>query len=133
MTARSPRGRSPAEWTTLALSLLIVGALVATALREEANLQGSAGAGVDVTFDEENATLRGDRFSVPYTVMNTGSTAIASAEIWIEVYDGERLVESAEVTVQFLPLNGKQDGIYVTALDPVTHTFRGRLESLQFP
>jgi uncharacterized protein (TIGR02588 family) len=133
MTARWLRTRSLAEWTTLALSLLIVGALVATALREEADLQGSAGAGVDVTFDEDNVTLRGDRYYVPYTVVNTGSTAIASAEIWIEVYAGERLVESAEVRVQFLPLYGKQDGIYVTALDPATHTFRGRLESLQFP
>jgi len=133
MNARWLRGRSLAEWTTLALSLLIVGALVATALREEANLQGSAGAGVDVTFDEETTALRGDRFYVPYTVVNIGSTAIASAEIWIEVYDGERLVESSQVTVQFLPLNGRQDGIYVTALDPATHTFRSRLESLQFP
>ena len=56
-----------------------------------------------------------------------------SAEIWIEVYDGERVVESAEINVQFLPLQGKQDGVFVTTQDPASHFLRGRIESLQFP
>ena len=70
---------------------------------------------------------------MPYTVLNSGEQALTSAEIWIEVYDGERLVESTEVTVEFLPLQGTQEGMYVTTLDPATHRLVGRLESLQFP
>jgi uncharacterized protein (TIGR02588 family) len=122
----SGRGRrSNAEWVTLALSLFVVGALVAVALVEEARRQQVDLSSVQVTFESF--------YYVPYTVRNTGRDAISSAEIWIEVYDGEELVESAEILVQYLPLQGKQDGIYVSAHDPRTHDMRGRLESLQFP
>lgn len=133
MTARSQRGKSAAEWATLALSVLVVGALVAVALVEESRRQQGDGTGLQVTFDTERAVARGDSFYVPYTVRNTGSDAISSAEFWIEVYDEEVLAESAEVTVEFLPLQGKQDGVFVTTHDPTTHTLLGRLESLQFP
>jgi uncharacterized protein (TIGR02588 family) len=68
-----------------------------------------------------------------YTVLNTGSEAISAAEIWIEVSDGERVVESAEITVQFLPLRGKQDGVFVTTRDPKIYPPQSRVESLQFP
>jgi uncharacterized protein (TIGR02588 family) len=132
MTARFWRGRSTAEWVTLGLSLLVVGILIAIAIREESDWRDNE-AGVTVTFDEEAGTLHGNRFYVPYTVTNTGADAISSAEIWIEVFDGERRVESAEITVEFVPREGTQDGIYVSAFDPATHTLRGRLESLQFP
>jgi uncharacterized protein (TIGR02588 family) len=130
----SGRGRrSNAEWVTLALSLFVVGALVAVALVEEARRQQVDLSSVQVTFDREHTTSRESFYYVPYTVRNTGRDAISSAEIWIEVYDGEELVESAEILVQYLPLQGKQDGIYVSAHDPRTHDMRGRLESLQFP
>jgi uncharacterized protein (TIGR02588 family) len=125
--------RSNAEWVTLALSVFVVGALVAVALVEEARRQQVDQSSVQVTFDREHTTTRESSYYVPYTIRNTGGNAISSAEIWIEVYDGELLVESAEILVQYLPLQGKQDGIYVSAHDPRTHGFRGRLESLQFP
>jgi uncharacterized protein (TIGR02588 family) len=70
---------------------------------------------------------------VPYTALNTGSEAISAAEIWIEVSDGERVVESAEITVRFLPLRGKQDGVFVTTRDPKIYPPQSRVESLQFP
>ncbi len=133
MTAGGERRRSAAEWVTLSLSVVVVGALVAVALIEESRRQEADGAGLQVTFDTERAVARGERYYVPYTVRNTGSSAISSAEIWIEVFDQEELAESAEVTVQFLPLQGKQDGVFVTSRDPATHTLMGRLESLQFP
>ena len=125
--------RSNAEWVTLALSVLVVGALVAVALVEEARRQQVDQSSVQVTFDRDHTTSRESSFYVPYTVRNTGANAISSAEIWIEVYDGEQLVESAEILVQYLPLQGKQDGVYVSAHDPRSYGFRGRLESLQFP
>jgi len=58
---------------------------------------------------------------------------VSSAEIWIEDFDRDHLLESAEIVVPFLPLRGKQDGVYVTRLDPEIHVFRARLESFQFP
>ena len=133
MTRRDAEGRSPAGWVTLALSILVVGALVAVALVEESRRGEMGGEPLEIVFDAERSQTDGERYYVPYTIMNTGPQAISSAEIWIGIYEGERLVESSEITVAFLPLEGRQDGLYVTTLDPATHTARGRLVSLQFP
>lgn len=126
-------GRSLAEWVTLGLSLLVVGTLIAVAVEEESLRQQEGGSSLLVTFDVDDSRREGESFFVPYTVLNTGSEAISSADVWIEVYNDASLVESAEITVQFLPLQGQQRGLYVSAYDPATHTLRGRLESLQFP
>jgi len=133
MTQHLARRKSIAEWVTLSLSVLVVGALILVALVEESRRQDGDGTALQVTFDTEGATTQGENFYVPYVVLNTGSEAISSAEIWIDVYDGERVVESAEITVQFLPLQGKQDGVFVTTRDPASHALRSRIESLQFP
>lgn len=133
MTEYAARRRSSAEWVTLSLSVLVVGALIIVALVEESRRLDGDGTGLQVTFDMEGAAARGESFYVPYTVLNAGSEAISSAEIWIEVVDGERIIESAEINVQFLPLQGKQDGMFVTTHDPASHALRSRVESLQFP
>ena len=133
MTGISPRRKSTAEWVTLSLSVLVVGALIVVALVEESRRQQADTEGLQVTFDTEHVAKRGESFYVPYTVLNTGSEAISSAEIWIDVADGDRVVESAEIGVQFLPLQGKQDGVFVTGRDPARYTLRSRIESLQFP
>lgn len=133
MIRNAARRQSAAEWLTLSLSILVVGALIVVALVEESQRQQEGAAGLQVTFDTERAAKRDESFYVPYTVRNTGSDAISSAEIWIEVSDGERIVESTEINVQFLPLQGKQDGVFVTTRDPATYALRSRVESLQFP
>lgn len=130
---RGARRRSAAEWVTLSLSVLVVGALIVVALVEESRRQEADPAALRVTFDTERTTARGESYYVPYAVQNTGSDAISSAEIWIDVYDGEQLVESAEIIVQFLPLQGRQEGVFVTAYDPASHSLESRVESIQFP
>ena len=133
MSVRRRAERSWAEWVTLALSVAVIGMLLAVALREESRVLGNDETYIEVTFDPVRATKRDGAHYVPYTVTNTGAVAIESAEIWLEVHDQGELVESAEVLVQFLPISGAQHGIFVTAVDPDGHEFRSRLESLQFP
>jgi uncharacterized protein (TIGR02588 family) len=133
MTGAAARRKSTAEWVTLSLSVLVVGALVVVALVEESRRQEGDAAGLRVTFDAESVAQSGESFYVPYTVINTGSEAISSAEIWIEVSEGARVVESAEINVQFLPLQGRQQGLFVTTRDPARFALRSRVESLQFP
>jgi uncharacterized protein (TIGR02588 family) len=132
MSARFWRGRSAAEWVTLGLSLLVVGVLIGIAIHEESERQDQS-TGLTVTFDEESATRHDNAYFVPYSVTNTGADAISSATIQVQVFAGERQVDAAEITVQFLPREGRQDGVYVSAFDPATHDLRARLESLQFP
>lgn len=131
--SRVRHGPAAAEWVTLTISLLIVGAMLAIGLREEFQRHEALAGDLEVTFDPGQAERRGKSYFVPYLIRNTGADAIASAELWIEVYAGEELVESAEENVSALPLQGTQPGIYVTTRDPATHEFRARMESLQFP
>jgi uncharacterized protein (TIGR02588 family) len=133
MMSHSRRPVAAAEWVTLSLSVLIVGALIAVALVEEFRREAAIAADLRMTFDLERTTSRDGNFYVPYTVRNLGSVAISSAEIWIDIYREDEHIASAEVTVQFLPLQGSQDGMFVTPYDPETHSVFGRLESLQFP
>ena len=85
MTENAERRKSAAEWVTLSLSVLVVGALIVVALVEESRRQQGDATGLHVTFDTEGIAVRGESFYVPYTVVNTGSEAISSAEIWIEI------------------------------------------------
>jgi uncharacterized protein (TIGR02588 family) len=133
MTSNAARRKSTAEWLTLSLSVSVVGALIVVALVEESRRHEGDAAGLQVTFDTEHVVKRGENFYVPYSVLNTGSEAISAAEIWIEVSDGEGVVEAAEISVQFLTLQGKQNGVFVTTRDPATYAMRSRVESLQFP
>lgn len=133
MNARGARRLAPAEWVTLALSLVVVGALIGFGVREEFERRDAFAGEIEVIFDASKAERQGSSYMIPYLVRNTGSEAIDSAEIWIEIYAGETLVETAEIRVQALPLEGTQLGLYVTELDPAAHHIRGRLESLQFP
>lgn len=125
--------RTPAEWVTLAISIVIVGTLVVVALLEEAKRSHETDFGIAVTFERDDVIVKGEQFYVPYRVTNIGGSAISSAEVWIEVMDERNLLETAEVTVSFLPLNGHQEGIYVSKFDPERYAFTGRLESLLFP
>ncbi|MFN8592941.1 MAG: hypothetical protein U0031_15910 [Thermomicrobiales bacterium] len=127
------RGLTSPELVTLIISLLVVGAMIWVGVREDRNRQEGIAGEITMALDSDHAELRNGTYFIPYVISNTGSVAITSAEVWVEVYSGDSLVESAEIRVSSLPLHGTQDGIYVTALDPSTHDFRGRLESVQFP
>jgi uncharacterized protein (TIGR02588 family) len=133
MTRRDRRPISVAEWVTLSLSVVIVGALIAVALVEESRRDDDVAADLRMTFDIEQTEMRGGNFYVPYTIRNLGSAAISSAEIWIDISFQNEIVDSVEITVQFLPLQGSQEGVFVTQYDPATHAVIGRIESLQFP
>jgi uncharacterized protein (TIGR02588 family) len=124
---------SAAERITLALCFLIIGTLLAVVVYAEARPETNDSGNIEMTFDIEQSEFRDGAHFIPYTIRNTGREAISSAEIRIDVSDSKRVVDSAVITVQFLPVHGSQTGVYVTSLDPATHTVEGRLESVQFP
>ena len=128
----TPRMTLP-EWLTLCVSLVVVGAMVWIGIREEMNRQQGPAGHIRIALQPENSEIRNGTFFIPYEIRNTGSVAVTSAEIWIEAYAGPELVQSAEIRISALPLQGTQSGIFVTTLDPNQYEFRGRLETVQFP
>lgn len=128
-----PRGRSAAEWTTFALSVVVVAALVGVALAEQFLRREPAGVLVAVAVATDRAEERGGRFYVPFTVANDGAEPATNVAIVFEVRRGETVVEESTADVPFLPVDGHQEGELVTALDPATHEIVGRVGTLQAP
>jgi uncharacterized protein (TIGR02588 family) len=133
MKSRPGPTPSTAERVTLVLSFLIVAVLIGVALIEEARIEGSEPAGLGVTFDVDRTFVRDGNYYVPYTVVNRGAQAIDAAQIRFEVLSGDTVVQSNDLAIQFLPLEGIQTGLFVTQHDPATHTFRASPVTLEFP
>lgn len=117
----------------LLFSVLVVSGFVGIALWMSGTTGDSDIGGLEVTFDIEETVERGEGYFVPYSITNHTSSGVAAAEIWIEVFDGEQMVETAEIRVEFLPIESRQEGLYVSNYDPAHYAFYGRLESLLYP
>jgi uncharacterized protein (TIGR02588 family) len=132
---RSRPGPSPstAERITLVLSFLVVAALIAVALIEEVRIAGSEPTRLSVAFHLDRVTVQDESYFVPYTIENRGAQAIDTAQVRFEVLSGDSVVHSDEITIQFLPLDGIQTGVFVTPLDPATHTLRAVPVTIQYP
>jgi uncharacterized protein (TIGR02588 family) len=117
----------------MSLSVVLVGALMVAALVEESRREDDVAADLRMTFDVEQTVAYGGNVYVPYTIRNPGPAAISSAKIWVDISFQNEIVDSVEITVQFVPLQVSQDGVFVTQYDPAMHTVVGRVESLQFP
>jgi uncharacterized protein (TIGR02588 family) len=115
------------------MSVLVVSGLIAYALGQERQRRGAEPSNVNLVFDAASATYQDGTYFIPYVVNNDSSHAIDSADMLIEVMDGDEVAESAAVSLVSLPLDGRQNGIYASRYDPTTHEIRGRLISLVFP
>ena len=127
------RSRSAPEMVITLLSILVVGGLIAFAVGQERQRRTADPANVNLIFDVSNANYVDGTYFIPYIASNDSSHAIDSADMLIEVLDGDAVVESSAISLVSLPLDGRQKGIYASRFDPNTHVIRGRLTSLVFP
>ena len=127
------RSRSAPEIVITILSILVVGGLIAFAVGQERQRRAADPANVNLIFDVSNANYEDGTYFIPYIASNDSSHAIDSADMLIEVLDGDAVVESSAISLVSLPLDGRQKGIYASRFDPNTHVIRGRLTSLVFP
>jgi uncharacterized protein (TIGR02588 family) len=130
---KSSDRRSGPEIIVTLISVLVVCGLIAYALGQEKQRRKADPANVNLTFDVESATYQDGTYFIPYVVSNDSSHAVDSADMVIEVLDGEDVVETTAISLVSLPLDGRQNGIFASRYDPATHQIRGRLTSLVFP
>ena len=130
---RRPGPRSGAEWTTLAVSAVVVAALVGAALYEEFARAEPGGTRLRVTVAVDSAEEREGAYYVPWTVENDGDEPAEAVTLVFTVKRGEETVEESSVDVPFLPTSGSAEGELVTAFDPATHTIEARVGTLQVP
>lgn len=134
-TAQSdqPPPRSAAEWLTLAVSTLIVAALIGAALYEHLGNDEPPGVRVEIQVDLARVERRETRYYVPFTVTNTGAEPAEAVSLVFEIKQGEEVLEETSTEIAFLPNSGSAGGEIVTELDPAGHEIVGRIGSVMIP
>lgn len=117
----SKEGRSGAEWTTLAVSILIVLALVGLV-----SYQHFAGGTEPPLIEVEPQTgeMRqdGDAYYLPVTVTNKGDITAESIEIELSLDSGDGEMEAISFTVEFLAGGERAHQTAVFYKDPAQGT-----------
>jgi uncharacterized protein (TIGR02588 family) len=125
-------GRTVAEWTTLGVSLAILGVLFAaiTWLWLEAD---SRPATVEVTPFLDAARQDGDVWYLPVEVTNRGDNTAEDVIVEAELDTGEEDPETAEITFTFLAAGETARGTVVLTSDPNSANLTVRPVSFKEP
>jgi uncharacterized protein (TIGR02588 family) len=124
--------RTPAEWTTFAIVLLILAGLIGSLLwyaLQPADEMTSFEVQVEQAAIEERA----GRFYVPMRVRNAGAATAEDVIVLVELTRGEETVEEAELTFRFVSGGEEADGVAVFVEDPRDGTLEAGVTSYLIP
>jgi uncharacterized protein (TIGR02588 family) len=127
------KGRSTAEWTTLAVSLLIVAALIGAALVEQFWFSEPPGVRLEVTLSPEQTRHVDDVYYVPFTVKNIGSDGAENVSVAFTVKDDGQTLQESTIEIAFLANSGSAQGELVTEYDPATHQVDAQISTFETP
>ncbi len=130
-TGRSDDGRSPAEWTTLGITLLLVGALIAALIWR--GLSGGETISFTITVDDAAIQQRGDSYQVPFQVQNVGQATAEDVLVHVELLDGDQTLEETELTFRFLGEGETANGVALFTDDPRSYTLEANVTSYLIP
>ena len=121
--------RSTAEWTTLAVILLILGALVGALAWY--TIQPNE----DIAFEiqVEQVEQRDGRFYVPLQVRNTGKATAEDVMVHAEIMRGDETIEETELTFRFVAGGEAAEGVAVFGEDPAQGDLEIRVSSYLKP
>jgi uncharacterized protein (TIGR02588 family) len=124
-----PLGRSAAEWTTLLISLAIIGGLVGLVIW--LSLSGGAEPPrFTVSPHLEAVRQEADRYALPVSVQNAGGQAAQDTRVIAELAQtGEGSPETAEFTIDVLAGGETQEGTMYFNHDPTAHQLSVVVES----
>lgn len=125
-------GRTVAEWTTLGISLAILGTVFATIAWLWVNDDASP-ATVNVTPVSEQVRREGGAWYVPLKVTNDGDVTAEDVVIEAELDTGSGEPETAEFTVTFLASGETARGTVVFTSDPAAGDLTIRPVSFKEP
>ena len=130
---RRPQQRTAAEWTTLAISAVVVLALIGAALAEIFLRDDPSGAVVTIEVAVDRAEVRDGQTYIPYEVRNDGADAATDIVAIVEFSQGDQVIEETTVDIALLASHDVVEGEVVTTLDLAAHTVEARISALQLP
>jgi len=111
---RAEGGRTVAEWTTLAVSSLVLLGVVAAIVIEMATADAPAAPVARVA----RVVTIGDRHGVRVTVTNEGDETAANVQVTAELTVGGEAPESGDLSIDFLAGGEVQELVFVFDRDP---------------
>ena len=123
--------RSPAEWTTFSIALLIVAAIVGLVIYKwltQKNLPPI----ITISNSGEIREAPG-QFYVPFLVENTGGETAESVQIIAELRINGKVEENGEQQIDFLASGEKEEGAFVFSRDPRKSELVVRVASYKSP
>ena len=130
--APGPRGRSAAEWTTLAISISLIVALVALVTYVSIS-GGSEPPIVEARPFLEEIRHEGQSYVLPVTVTNRGGRTAEEVLIQAELISSDGSSEEREFTLDFLAGGETREGTVVFATDPAAGELTIDVASFQQP
>ena len=128
-----PRQRTVAEWTTLAISAVVVLALIGAALAEIFLRDDPSGPVVAIELAVDQAEVRDGQTYIPYEVRNDGADAATDIVAIVEFTQGDQVVEETTVDIALLASHDVAEGEIVTTLDVAAHAVGARISAVQLP
>lgn len=125
------RPRSPAEWTTLGMVLLILAALIGPLIWYA--IQPTDEAAFKVTVETSTIAEREGRFYVPLRVLNTGDATAEHVIVRAALLQDDQTSEEVEMTFTFLAGGEEAEAVAVFNEDPRTGTLEAGVTSYVIP
>ncbi|WP_426123633.1 TIGR02588 family protein [Pararhizobium sp. PWRC1-1] len=116
---RVKRGAHWIEWAVGGLCTLLVAALILwIAYHAVINSAGVPELDVKVTHQQANA---GGSYTVSFVVSNKGTRTAAAVPVTGTLKDGERIIETQEITFDYVPAQSTATGTLLFKADPAAY------------
>ncbi len=123
--------RSPAEWTTFSIALLILAAVVGLVIYKWLTQKNQPPV-LSVSASSEIREAPG-QFYVPFSITNTGGETVESVQVIAELSINGEVEESGEQQMDFLASGEKEEGAFVFSRDPREGELSVRVASYKLP
>jgi uncharacterized protein (TIGR02588 family) len=123
--------RSPAEWTSFSIALLMVAVIVGLVIYQWLTQKNQPPV-ISINRSSEIREAPG-QFYVPFEIENTGGETAESVQVIAELRIKDEVEESGEQQIDFLASGEKQEGAFVFSRDPRNGELIVRVASYKLP
>lgn len=128
--ARAPGGTSAWEWAAAAVSAVLVAAMVAFLVGQGLT---SRGATPEIAVRASDVARVGRQYRVEFRVRNTGGATASGLNVQGELREGAEVVETSDVTLDYVPPGADQTAVLWFTRDPLRHHLELRATGHDMP
>jgi uncharacterized protein (TIGR02588 family) len=130
-STKQSQTRSPAEWTTFSIALLIVAVIVGLVIYKWVTQKNHPPI-LTISMSDEIREEPG-QFYIPFSIANTGGETAESVQVIAELQVNGEIEESGEQNMDFLASGETEKGAFVFTQDPRKGKLVVRVASYKLP